>query len=70
MQKQSGNAFERKPKWQREGQAANQEKACKKEIDKTTAKVLQNSLKSIDTNILVDKATASLKPGAIVARLT
>ena len=45
-------------------------KKCKKEIDKTTAKALRNSLKSIDTNILVDEVTASLKLGAIVVCLT
>ena len=52
-------------------QAANQEKACYKEIDKTTtAKALQNLMKSIDSIILVNEVTASLKPGATVAPLT
>ena len=48
MQKQSGNGVKgKKPKWQRrKGQAANQGKACEKEIDKTSAKALQNSLKT------------------------
>ena len=55
--KQSGNGVKGSPKWgRREGQAANQLKVCKKEIDKTTAKAPRNSF---NTNILVNKATAS-----------
>ena len=36
-------------------------KRVKKKMNKGTAKTLQNSLKSIDTNVLVDEAISSLK---------
>ena len=38
-------------------------------MDKTRAKALQYILKSMDSNILVDKVIASLKTGAIYSTL-
>ena len=68
---------ERKMKWQRrEGQVANQEKACKEEIarqnnSKGATKFIEVYRHFNRTRIfLVDKATASLIPGAIVLHLT
>ena len=49
MQKQFGNGV----KGKRSGQAANQEKACEKEIDKITAKVPRNSIENPSTVLLV-----------------
>ena len=73
MQKQSGNGV----KGSQSDEGEKDRQPTKKKRDRqSTAKALRNSLKSINTNILVDKATtslnpgASLKPGAIVACLT